>query len=509
MRTSLDDRPLLHHVDQVRVQYRREAVRDQDRDLVLAHRDVPDRVRDLLLGQRIERGGRLVEDQQAGTAQEGPGDRDPLLLASRQFQAAFADVRVDALGRPSQEVIARRPVERVQHLLVGRVLLDKEKVLPDGAREEQGVLRDQADLPADRIVPHLRRGLAVVVDLPAEGGVQPHHEFHQRRLSRPGRADERDRLARLNVERDPVDGVVPRAPVTEHDLLEPDVVQLVNPDRVLWPLFDRLLHQLVEVFHGRVDLAITHDDRPEVLQGHEDDRGDELHRDELSRGKDLSEDQPEEDEQYRLLEDTQDGPLQECQRTDPSDLLHLQIEDLQVLLSQSPDLGEGQAQAFDEFDVPEGLRDHTRHPVCLTVDRSLGCLDLLAQQAGERSHDQDADHEDRDQQPVLGEGVGDEKPESHDRREEDVDKRVDEDLRVLPHLLQDGQRLAAPLVLELVVGEAKGLLQSLVEDLHAELLDGQTSEVLLERLGGPGDEGDRDRHAQPEEDARDECVLGE
>ena len=46
---------------------------------------------DLLLGLGVERRGRLVEQQDARVLQDGAGDRDALLLAAGELQAALAD----------------------------------------------------------------------------------------------------------------------------------------------------------------------------------------------------------------------------------------------------------------------------------------------------------------------------------------------------------------------------------------------------------------------------------
>jgi hypothetical protein len=47
---------------------------------------------DRLFGVAVERGGRLVEHQDARIFQDGAGDGDALLLAAGELQAALADL---------------------------------------------------------------------------------------------------------------------------------------------------------------------------------------------------------------------------------------------------------------------------------------------------------------------------------------------------------------------------------------------------------------------------------
>ncbi len=65
---------------------------DHERGPVRHH--VLERVLDERLRLRVEMGGGLVEDQDLGVLEDDPGDRDALLLSSRQPVSALADDRV-------------------------------------------------------------------------------------------------------------------------------------------------------------------------------------------------------------------------------------------------------------------------------------------------------------------------------------------------------------------------------------------------------------------------------
>jgi poly(hydroxyalkanoate) depolymerase family esterase len=73
-----------------------EPVRNGDHGLA-GHQGVEARL-DGGLDLAVERGGRLVEHQDGGVAQDHPGDGDALALAARELDAALADVGVVALA---------------------------------------------------------------------------------------------------------------------------------------------------------------------------------------------------------------------------------------------------------------------------------------------------------------------------------------------------------------------------------------------------------------------------
>ena len=85
----LDDRAVLHHQDQVGVADRGEPVGDDERRAVGAQRG--HRVLEQQLGAGVDRGGRLVEDQQRRVGQERARDRDQLALPRRQVGALLVD----------------------------------------------------------------------------------------------------------------------------------------------------------------------------------------------------------------------------------------------------------------------------------------------------------------------------------------------------------------------------------------------------------------------------------
>src|SRR2546421_670882 len=92
VRSTLDDLAVVHDDDLVRPLCRGQPVRDRDRRPAAGHR--VHRALQAYLGRRVHRAGRLVEDQQVGCGDVGPGDRDELPFPHAQGIPALADPRV-------------------------------------------------------------------------------------------------------------------------------------------------------------------------------------------------------------------------------------------------------------------------------------------------------------------------------------------------------------------------------------------------------------------------------
>ena len=123
---------------------RLQPVRDDDRRT---------RLRDLLhgradpgLGGQVEVGGRLVQQQHGRVDQLGPGQRDELALPGGQRLAALGHLVQVAAGQGRDEVVrADRPRRRLD-LGVARLRAPVGDVVPDGAGEQERLLRHVAEL---------------------------------------------------------------------------------------------------------------------------------------------------------------------------------------------------------------------------------------------------------------------------------------------------------------------------------------------------------------------------
>ena len=161
---------------------------DEDGDAELVA-DAADELEDLARGGRVERGGRLVAQQNRGVRGERAGDADALLLPARELRGVIfaalgeadeleqlVDARGDVRG------LGAGDLQRVRDVLLGRARI-----------EQVDVLRDHADLtPGPRKCGAL--GAAHVdtahLDRPRSGAVEPREATDERRLAGTRAADD-------------------------------------------------------------------------------------------------------------------------------------------------------------------------------------------------------------------------------------------------------------------------------------------------------------------------------
>ena len=221
MRALLDDAAVLEDDDQVGVADGREAVRDHERRP--AGEEGAERPLDLPLGADVDRGSRLVEDQDARVGEQGARERDELALAEREARAALLELRLVAVLEPQDEVVRRRPsVPRrttSSGAASGRPKAMFSRTVPG---EEEALLRDDAELAAQRGLGDVAQVDAVDRDPAVARVVEAGEQLRDRRLAGAGVSDERDGRPGGDVEVDPVQHLVAVA-VAEAHVLEADV----------------------------------------------------------------------------------------------------------------------------------------------------------------------------------------------------------------------------------------------------------------------------------------------
>ena len=252
---ALRDPAFVHHDDLVGVPHGREPVGDHHDGLL--RRELLDGSLELLLVFGIDARGRLVEEDHGSVLQEGTGDRDALLLAARDGGAALPEHGFVALRQLLDELVAPRPPSRIDDLLVRGIRLAEADVVLNGVVEEIDVLEhhrealhEGVELPFPYIDAAHRH--AARTHIPEAG-----HEVHERRLARPGRADDRAARARGDRERDVADhgsfGDVLRRGVRKR--------RMFHVDRGVGGVFDRslLVHprRVVHLEHA-VDRSVDH-----------------------------------------------------------------------------------------------------------------------------------------------------------------------------------------------------------------------------------------------------------
>jgi hypothetical protein len=104
---------------------------------------------DQLLGDGVQAGGGLVQDRDPGVLEDDPSNRQTLLLTPAKAVAALADDGVIPLGQRLDEVVdISRSADALQ-LLVTRLRAGVEQVVADTGVEQEAVLEDDPDLPAE------------------------------------------------------------------------------------------------------------------------------------------------------------------------------------------------------------------------------------------------------------------------------------------------------------------------------------------------------------------------
>ena len=148
VRADLGDAAAVEHDDLVGVADGREPVGDRDRRPALGQ--PLERLLDGALGLRVERGRRLVEDEDRRVAQDRPRDRDPLPLAAREAVAALADDGLVAVREAGDQLVDLRRARGLLDLLVGRVGPREAEVVAHARVEEVRLLADDADRVRER-----------------------------------------------------------------------------------------------------------------------------------------------------------------------------------------------------------------------------------------------------------------------------------------------------------------------------------------------------------------------
>src|SRR5271170_2303940 len=95
---------------------------------------------------RIERCGRLVEQDDRCVFDDGAGDGDALALPAGKLQALFADGRIVAGGKAHNEIVRVRRFRGGDDLGLGRADAAEANILADGSAEQLNDLADISDL---------------------------------------------------------------------------------------------------------------------------------------------------------------------------------------------------------------------------------------------------------------------------------------------------------------------------------------------------------------------------
>src|ERR1700687_378157 len=100
------------------------------------------------LGGCIEPAGRFIQNQNGGSSQNRPSDRDPLLLSAGEGGATLGDKGFVTIWKQVDELGGIRYCCRSEDLLIAGAWMAKSDVLADSSAEKKGVLQNETDLRA-------------------------------------------------------------------------------------------------------------------------------------------------------------------------------------------------------------------------------------------------------------------------------------------------------------------------------------------------------------------------
>src|SRR5919106_410174 len=153
VRTVLHDAAVLEDDDQVGSPDGGQAVGDDERGP--AREEPPQCELDAPLRADVHARGRLVEHEDARVGEKRPRERDELALADREAATALGDLRLVAVLELEYEVLGTDGARGPGGVLVARVRPSERDVLAHRAREEESLLRDDAELAPQALLRHL------------------------------------------------------------------------------------------------------------------------------------------------------------------------------------------------------------------------------------------------------------------------------------------------------------------------------------------------------------------
>jgi hypothetical protein len=173
---------------------------DDDHRLALGAIQVAQEPEHLRARARVQVARRLVGQDELGIGEERPGDRDPLLLASRELRRQV----IGAVRQPDPVQQGRCALARCVVRAAGDER-GKEHVLLSAQRGQQvEELKHEADAVTPKAgEPRVAEAVVALAgqdDLPRRGRFEGPEEVQHRRLARAGRPHDRDHLAATDLE---------------------------------------------------------------------------------------------------------------------------------------------------------------------------------------------------------------------------------------------------------------------------------------------------------------------
>src|SRR5579875_913012 len=112
-------------------------------------------------GERVDIGGCFVQNQDTRVGQERAGERDKLALPDAQVATAFLNRCIVALWHAHDQVVQTDGARRLHDLFITGFESSITDVLTHCAGKEEGVLKDNTDLAAQRVLGDITHIVAI------------------------------------------------------------------------------------------------------------------------------------------------------------------------------------------------------------------------------------------------------------------------------------------------------------------------------------------------------------
>lgn len=199
-------------------------------------------------GAVVHGAGRLVENEDRRTADQGASQRHGLALAARQQFATLADRRIEAERMPVAELVDTGDIRGAEQRRVVGMRRSGENVFAHRAVEQVDVLEQTADAPPQRRRVDLPQVRTVDQDGTALGLVEAEHEARHGTLARADAPDDTHTLTGPDEQAKAVQGAKLLVGVRELDITKLDLaahVCAMDKICVRRPL-DRQSHDFVQ-----------------------------------------------------------------------------------------------------------------------------------------------------------------------------------------------------------------------------------------------------------------------
>lgn len=220
MGSGFENTALVETEDLVGLGDGRETVSDDEGGAALC--ELLERGLDMLFGARVERGSGFVEENDFRVLEDGACNCDALFFTTREPESALADFSFICVGEAHDFVVDAGGAAGIEDHFVGGVRVGVFQIVHDRFVKEDSVLRDDANVLAERVDSDVTHVLAVDLDGALLDVVETEEEPEDGCLAAAALADKGGRGAGLAEEVEPTERrlavVVREVHIAEYDL---------------------------------------------------------------------------------------------------------------------------------------------------------------------------------------------------------------------------------------------------------------------------------------------------